>query len=248
MKSTKGCLHGLYQCTFSCAAARGLSMKLSWMPWIWYPLTRSSESILLIVRGVTNSMLRLEVKEGRRDSIARILLAMAEPSWILCSNLFHLVWLILFICSEPPPSAFLNAVSCLMFLTSAKYHLRCSKVQELVNYLIRNQLHEERDAFICPFRELFIFTYWVMVRKKVLRFPFHLWQNHWKCAIEIEGFFNLIFAQLFSLFSPSSQEVIKHADVLLKVISSAPSDQHSIKYKMYIFVYTLRYRALKYLP
>ncbi|KAJ3925426.1 MAG: PCI domain-containing protein [Lentinula lateritia] len=104
-----------------------------------------------------------------------------------------------------------------MFLTSAKYHLRCSKVQELVNYLIRNQLHEERDAFICPFRELFIFTYWVMVRKK------------------IEGFFNLIFAQLFSLFSPSSQEVIKHADVLLKVISSAPSDQHSIKYKMYIF-------------
>ncbi|GAW01027.1 pci domain-containing protein [Lentinula edodes] len=49
---------------------------------------------------------------------------------------------------------------------------------------------------------------------------------------EIEGFFNLIYAHLFSLFSPSSQEAKQHTDTLLKVISSAPSEQTTIKYRI----------------
>lgn len=38
---------------------------------------------------------------------------------------------------------------------------------------------------------------------------------------EVEGFFNLLFAHLFSLFPIDSEEIRVHVDNLLKVISSS---------------------------
>ncbi|KAJ3980007.1 PCI domain-containing protein [Lentinula detonsa] len=114
------------------------------------------------------------------------------------------------------------------------------QVQELVNYLVRTQSDEERAASIRPFQEALttaegqkslsedeqrrqkIFLMIISVIKGLGRGQ----------EKEIEGFFNLIYAHLFSLFSPSSPEAKQLTDTLLKVISSAPSDQTSIKYRI----------------
>ncbi|KAJ4479179.1 hypothetical protein J3R30DRAFT_3475092 [Lentinula aciculospora] len=114
------------------------------------------------------------------------------------------------------------------------------QVQELVNYLVRNQPDEERAASIRPFQEALstvegqkplsedeerrrkIFV-------KILSAIKGLGHGQER---EIEGFFNLIYAHLFSLFAPSTPEAKEHTDVLLKVISSAPTEQTAIKYRI----------------
>ncbi|KAJ3996966.1 PCI domain-containing protein [Lentinula boryana] len=114
------------------------------------------------------------------------------------------------------------------------------QVQELVNYLVRTQSDEERAASIRPFQEALTTIEGQKSlsedeerRKKIFSMIISaikgLGRGQEK---EIEGFFNLIYAHLFSLFSPSSPEAKQLTDTLLKVISSAPSDQTSIKYRI----------------
>ncbi|KAJ3807992.1 PCI domain-containing protein [Lentinula aff. lateritia] len=114
------------------------------------------------------------------------------------------------------------------------------QVQELVNYLVRNQPDEDRAASIRPFQEALAsiegqkpLSEDVERRRKIFVMILNsitgLGHGQEK---EIEGFFNLIYAHLFSLFSPSSQEAKQHTDTLLKVISSSPAEQTSIKYRI----------------
>ncbi|KAJ3783178.1 PCI domain-containing protein [Lentinula aff. detonsa] len=114
------------------------------------------------------------------------------------------------------------------------------QVQELVNYLVRTQSDEERAASIRPVQEALT----TAEGQKSLSEDEQRRQKIFSMIIsaikglgrgqekEIEGFFNLIYTHLFSLFSPSSPEAKQLTDTLLKVISSAPSDQTSIKYRI----------------
>ncbi|KAJ7098753.1 hypothetical protein B0H15DRAFT_901333 [Mycena belliarum] len=114
------------------------------------------------------------------------------------------------------------------------------QIQELVNYIVRNRPEEERTAFIRPFQD-------VMKtepgkpplaededrRRKILSMVLadvkSLGDGSEK---EIEGFFNLIFAHLFSLHSPDSPETKQYVAGLVQTISAAPSEQASIKYRL----------------
>ncbi|KAJ7368777.1 hypothetical protein DFH08DRAFT_762833 [Mycena albidolilacea] len=114
------------------------------------------------------------------------------------------------------------------------------QIQELVNYIVRNRSEEERAAFIRPFQDVLktepgkkpldeddarrrkIFSM-VAVEVKTLG------EGSEK---EIEGFFNLIYAHLFSLYSPDSPETNQFVGALIKTISSASSEQTSIKYRL----------------
>ncbi|KAJ6560455.1 hypothetical protein B0H19DRAFT_1147790 [Mycena capillaripes] len=114
------------------------------------------------------------------------------------------------------------------------------QIQELVNYIVRNRAEEERTAFIRPFQDVLktepgkkpleedddrrrkIFSM-VLVDVKTLG------EGSEK---EIEGFFNLIYAHLFSLYSPESAETNQFVAALIRTISSASSEQTSIKYRL----------------
>ncbi len=52
---------------------------------------------------------------------------------------------------------------------------------------------------------------------------------------EIEGFYNLLFAHIFSLYPPTSPEAKQYLTILLKTISSSPSERLSVKYRMCVF-------------
>ncbi|KAF8214029.1 hypothetical protein K438DRAFT_1927230 [Mycena galopus ATCC 62051] len=114
------------------------------------------------------------------------------------------------------------------------------QIQELVNYIVRNRSEEERTAFIRPFQDVLktepgkkpldeddarrrkIFSM-VVVEVKTLGDG---------SEKEIEGFFNLIYAHLFSLYSPDSPETKQYVAALIQTISSASSEQTSIKYRL----------------
>ncbi|KAJ3572262.1 hypothetical protein NP233_g3202 [Leucocoprinus birnbaumii] len=49
---------------------------------------------------------------------------------------------------------------------------------------------------------------------------------------EIEGFFNLVFSHLFTLWSVSSPEVKEYLNTLLQVISSGPTERTSTKFRI----------------
>lgn len=50
--------------------------------------------------------------------------------------------------------------------------------------------------------------------------------------IDIEGFFNLLYAHLFDLYPPGSPELQDFLAKLLQAISSAPSEQTFIRYRL----------------
>jgi hypothetical protein len=62
---------------------------------------------------------------------------------------------------------------------------------------------------------------------------FHEFEYKTNNATEIEGFFNLLFAHLFALYSPGSPELKQYIISLLKVLSSS-SERLSIRYRMYV--------------
>lgn len=129
------------------------------------------------------------------------------------------------------------------------------QIQELVNYVVRNQPDEDRAAFIKPFQEALktedgkeslendpdrrrkIFT---MVSSQVKG----LGEGSEK---EIEGFFNLLYSHLFSLYSPDSPEIKERLTALLQIISSSPSQQSAIRYRILsnLFNATPRKSALR---
>ncbi|KAF9450675.1 hypothetical protein P691DRAFT_700875 [Macrolepiota fuliginosa MF-IS2] len=49
---------------------------------------------------------------------------------------------------------------------------------------------------------------------------------------EIEGFFNLVFSHLFTLWQTGSQEIREHLNTLLQTLSSSPAERTSIKYRI----------------
>ncbi|THV08227.1 PCI-domain-containing protein [Dendrothele bispora CBS 962.96] len=114
------------------------------------------------------------------------------------------------------------------------------QIQELVNYVVRTRSEEERAAFIRPFQDA--------MKKEDGKKSLDEDEERKKKVIsmvlsevkgfgdgnekEIEGFFNLIYAHLFSLFPPNSPKAKQHLDALLRTISSAPSEQSFIKYRI----------------
>lgn len=51
-------------------------------------------------------------------------------------------------------------------------------------------------------------------------------------TLEIEGFFNLLFAHIFNRFAIDSDEIKLHVDTLLKAIVSSKG-KFTIKYRLY---------------
>ncbi|KZP06729.1 PCI-domain-containing protein [Athelia psychrophila] len=129
------------------------------------------------------------------------------------------------------------------------------QIQELVNYVVRNQPDEDRAAFIKPFQETMkttdgqqslendpdrrrkIFT---MVSSQIKG----LGEGSEK---EIEGFFNLLYSHLFTLYSADSPEIQEHLTALLQIISSSPSQQSATRYRILsnLFNATPRKSALR---
>ncbi|KAF7981704.1 hypothetical protein HWV62_32280 [Athelia sp. TMB] len=136
-----------------------------------------------------------------------------------------------------------------------KAHKFVAQIQELVNYVVRNQPDEDRAAFIKPFQEALktgegkeslendpdrrrkIFT---MVSSQVKG----LGEGSEK---EIEGFFNLLYSHLFALYSPDSPEIKERLTALLQIISSSPSQQSATRYRILsnLFNATPRKSALR---
>ncbi|PPQ68277.1 hypothetical protein CVT26_006193 [Gymnopilus dilepis] len=113
------------------------------------------------------------------------------------------------------------------------------QIQELLTYLARNRPEEERAAFISPFQNA--------LRSEEGKKPLDQDEPRRKLIIsklleevkglgegtdkEIEGFFNLLFAHVFSLYPADSPEVRKYLSYLLKTISSSP-DRLAVKYRV----------------
>ncbi|KAJ7724888.1 hypothetical protein B0H16DRAFT_287975 [Mycena metata] len=114
------------------------------------------------------------------------------------------------------------------------------QIQELVNYIVRNRSEEERTGFIRPFQDVLK----TEPGKKPLEEDDGRRRKIFSMVLvdvkslgdgsekEIEGFFNLIYAHLFSLYSPDSPETKQFVAALVQTISSASSEQTSIKYRL----------------
>ncbi|KII95260.1 hypothetical protein PLICRDRAFT_34102 [Plicaturopsis crispa FD-325 SS-3] len=115
------------------------------------------------------------------------------------------------------------------------------QVQELVTYIVRSEEADERAAFIRPFQDVLK----TGEGQKPLaedddrrRKLFTMVLNEVKgvgtgSEKEIEGFFNLLYSHLFSLFAADSSELKQHLTTLLTTISSSPSEQAAIKYRIH---------------
>ncbi|KAF5393126.1 hypothetical protein D9757_001224 [Collybiopsis confluens] len=103
------------------------------------------------------------------------------------------------------------------------------QIQELVNYILRNLPDEERAAAIRPFQDALAATDEKKTFAMVLEKIKGLGDGQEK---EIEGFFNLIYAHLFTLFPPNTPEAKQHIDALQAVISAQPTEQTLIKFRI----------------
>ncbi|KAJ6616235.1 PCI domain-containing protein [Mycena sp. CBHHK59/15] len=114
------------------------------------------------------------------------------------------------------------------------------QIQELVNYIVRNRSEEERAAFIRPFQDALKTD----AGKKPLEEDDDRRRKLFSMVVvdvktlgegsekEMEGFFNLIYSHLFSLYPADSPETNQFVTGLLQTISSSPSEQISIKYRL----------------
>ncbi|EAU84440.1 PCI domain-containing protein [Coprinopsis cinerea okayama7 len=114
------------------------------------------------------------------------------------------------------------------------------QILELVNYLARTRSEEERPAFVAPFENGLKTEEGQKpvsedperqkaVLKDVLQQVQGLGDGSEK---EVEGFFNLLYAHLLSIYPPGSPELREILANLLQSISSSPSDQLPIKYRV----------------
>ncbi|KAL4247025.1 translation initiation factor 3 subunit M [Abortiporus biennis] len=114
------------------------------------------------------------------------------------------------------------------------------QILELVTYLARPLTEEERTAYIQPFQELVSTPEGQKplsedvdrqrtILNKVLAEVKGLGDGSER---ESEGFFNLLFAHLLSLFPVDSAETKQHLTTLLQTISSS-EEQPSIKYRIW---------------
>ena len=128
-----------------------------------------------------------------------------------------------------------------------------------MKYVVRHQSDEDRAAFIKPFQDALktdegqkLLEDDINRRRKiflmVLREVKGLGDGSEKGAYlakstkrdnteplsEIEGFFNLLYSHLFALHPTDSSETAQYLTSLLQTISSSPSEQAAIKYRMYV--------------
>lgn len=114
------------------------------------------------------------------------------------------------------------------------------QILELVSYIVRNRSEDERNSFVGPFHNALKLVEGKkpiekdeprrkLIISKVLADVKGLGEGSDK---EVEGFFNLLFAHLFALHSPSSPELKQYIISLLKVLSSS-SDRLSIRYRIF---------------
>jgi translation initiation factor 3 subunit M len=126
-----------------------------------------------------------------------------------------------------------------------------------VNYVVRNRSDEDRAAFIKPFQDILktdegqkplekdeprqrkIFSMVLSEVKglgdgseKGVSSFFCVQANATDRHSEIEGFFNLLYSHLFVLYPADSSEAKQYLTTLLHTISSSPSEQALIKYRM----------------
>ncbi|CAK5263095.1 unnamed protein product [Mycena citricolor] len=114
------------------------------------------------------------------------------------------------------------------------------QIQELVNYVVRSKSEEERPASIRPYQDALKTEEDATPlaedderRRKVLLMVLADVQSLGEGSEkEIEGFFNLIYAHLLTLFPADSPDVKTSVTALIKTISSAPVEQATIKYRL----------------
>ncbi|KAG7097359.1 hypothetical protein E1B28_004710 [Marasmius oreades] len=117
------------------------------------------------------------------------------------------------------------------------------QIQELVNYIVRSQPEEERAASILPFQKALKTDESQKPidqddkrRKKILSMVLTelaaLKGFGDGTDKEIEGFFNLIYSHLLTLYPENSTESKQHLETILKAVSSAPSEQNFVKYRV----------------
>ncbi|RDB19879.1 Eukaryotic translation initiation factor 3 subunit M [Hypsizygus marmoreus] len=114
------------------------------------------------------------------------------------------------------------------------------QIQELVNYIVRNRSEEERAAFIRPFQDALK----TEEGQKTLEEDADRRKRIFSMALvevkglgdgsdrEIEGFFNLIYSHLFTLYALETPEAKETLTTLLQTISSAPSNRQPVKYRI----------------
>ncbi|KAG6891681.1 hypothetical protein C0992_010084 [Termitomyces sp. T32_za158] len=113
-------------------------------------------------------------------------------------------------------------------------------IQELVNYIVRNRSEEERAAFIRPFQDAFkafeaqeplkIDVEWKRrIFKMVLVEVKNLGDGTEK---EIEGFFNLLFSHLYSLYASDGSDTKDYVNVFIQLLTDEPSTQKFLKYRI----------------
>ncbi|KAF8969390.1 hypothetical protein BDZ97DRAFT_240477 [Flammula alnicola] len=114
------------------------------------------------------------------------------------------------------------------------------QILELLSYISRNRSEEERATFIAPFQNA--------LKSGEGKKPIEEDENRRKLILskllqevrglgdgsdkEIEGFYNLLFAHIFSLYPSTSPEAEQYLTTLLKTISSSPSERLSVKYRI----------------
>ncbi|KAK0461800.1 uncharacterized protein EV420DRAFT_129738 [Desarmillaria tabescens] len=130
------------------------------------------------------------------------------------------------------------------------------QIQELVFYIVRNQ-EEERPVLLRPFQDAFK----TENAQKPLAEDLERRQNIFAMVMaevkglgdgsdkEIEGFFNLLFSHIFSLYSYESPMTREYVIQLLGTVTSAPAQQTAIKYRILsnLFNTLLRTSPLRYL-
>ncbi|KAF4619222.1 hypothetical protein D9613_004977 [Agrocybe pediades] len=114
------------------------------------------------------------------------------------------------------------------------------QILELLSYIARNRSDEERAAFVAPFQNAF--------KSGEGRKPIDEDEPRRKLVLsklllevkglgdgtdkEVEGFYNLIFAHIFTLHPSESPEAKQYINYLLKTVSSSPSERVSVKYRV----------------
>ncbi|KAI6152380.1 hypothetical protein BKA82DRAFT_4110653 [Pisolithus tinctorius] len=129
------------------------------------------------------------------------------------------------------------------------------QIQELVEYATRGRPDDERASVLQSFKNI--------VGAEGDEKPVEIDTDHRQSALklvldntkgvgegteqEIEGFFNLLFSHLLTLWPDSSPEIRQHVASLLSVLSVSPSEQSSIKYRVLsnLFNATPRTSALR---
>ncbi|KAJ8515805.1 hypothetical protein ONZ45_g6838 [Pleurotus djamor] len=111
------------------------------------------------------------------------------------------------------------------------------QIQDLVNYIIRGRSDEERAEAIRPFQEALKSSDGAGLDKERQKKVFSMALAEVKgfgdgSEKEIEGFFNLIYGHLFTLYDNDSPELAEYTSKLVSAITGSSTDHASLKYRI----------------